>query len=93
MLWQFMYHRGPAPLNGVIETEGNDEGTAMRVAIAWCSRNGMRSPAGIRPMILADEAILKLPELGPEPEELPDAVAATTGSGFVQTVKAALGVK
>ena len=94
MLWSFMYHRGPAPLQGIIETEApDDERVAMAVATIWCQANGMRPPASVRPMILADESIVPpgFFEKPPEtevPRELPDVIAATTG-GFVAGVKAA----
>ena len=76
MIWQFNYHRGPAPLTGFIETVRDEESVAFLVAQAWCERNSMRPPAGIKRMILADESILGLPSVGTD--ALPDAVAATT---------------
>ena len=79
MIWQFNYHRGPAPLSGCVETIRDSEAVALAVATAWCNANSMRPPAGVRRMILADESILKVP-VGPEVLPLPDAVAATTGS-------------
>ena len=76
MIWQFNYHRGPAPLTGFIETTRDEESVAFQVAQQWCERNGMRPPAGIKRMILADESILGLPAVAADP--LPDAVASTT---------------
>lgn len=86
MIWQFNYHRGPASLVGMVETTNEDERVAMEVATAWCVQNGMRPPAGIRRMILADEGILKA--VVPVVEEVPvlvDAVAATTGTPMEKT--------
>lgn len=89
MIWQFNYHRGSAPLVGMIETttpgsptevSEEDHRLALAVAVAWCNTNGARPPAGIRPMILADESILCKVKPVEEPiPVLPDGIAATTG--------------
>lgn len=92
MIWQFRYHRGPASLEGQVETATNDPTLGLKVASAWCLKNGCRPPASVRPFMLADESILigfKFP--GETEEPLPDAVAATTGTaepvGVIQSLK------
>lgn len=75
-LWQFLYHRGPAPLSAVCQASSDVK--AMEVATAWCRKNNFRPPASVRPFIVADESILREAS-GPEPLPIPDAVGATTG--------------
>ena len=52
---------------GCVETKGEDEAVAMAVATAWCEKNGMRPPAGVRRWILADERILGVEAVAEEP--------------------------
>lgn len=55
-LWRFNYRRGSAPLQGVVRARTRE--IAWLVCQKWCELNGFRTPAGIEPMVVADESIL-----------------------------------
>ncbi len=55
-LWRFNYRRGSAPMTGVVRAR--TAALAFKVAAKFCELNGFRTPAGIDPMVLADESIL-----------------------------------
>ena len=81
MIWQFVYHKGPAHQIGMVETKDKaDEGRAFLIAQAWCLKNNMRGPAGVKPMILADESILA-EHIPAPPAQVPDPITATTSDG------------
>lgn len=76
-LWQFTYHRGPAPLTAVVRASSED--LAMAVATKWCRSKGYRPQSSVRPMIVADESILDpVKETPVAAAEIPTAVQATT---------------
>ncbi len=77
-LWQFHYKQGSAPKSGVVRGANEDE--AYRVAVRWCQLNGVRPPAKVFPMILADPSIFDVhygPEV-PAGSTLVGAIPATT---------------
>ena len=55
-LWSFNFHKGKAFKTAIVRAK--DERTAIQVAAEWCRQNGYRAPAGILPMVVADEGIL-----------------------------------
>ena len=82
MLWSFMYHKGPAHFYGCVETESSEEQVGLDVATAWCESTGCRPPASVKPMILADERILKhRSKVVDVQESLPNGVSAAETAG------------
>lgn len=63
-LWLFSYKRGMNPHTGIVR--GKDEATGYEVARRWCELEGIRPPAKVYPMVLANESILKQPVPTPD---------------------------
>ncbi len=76
--WQFVYKKPPAPaMTGRIKA--SNERMAVLVAAKWCLLNNSRFIGGsVKPDVLADESILRLPDGPIDTEPSMDAMAATT---------------
>ena len=77
-LWSFCYHRGPAFKTAIVRASSEEK--AWLVARTWCQSQGHRPPANVTPFIVADESILAGVVTSEMLPDLPDPVAATTGT-------------